>query len=237
MRHLVAFPLLILVLAFGGCAARSARVPPPTFTDVMDVLVEDGIAQPERLRIFKRRQAVRLLKGVQLNAQGERAQQAAYLMGVLKHQRKQNRELLLHALNYCIDSDDVCAQQNALYLVDLYNRGDAGALKPLLRAGLRAQGGAADALGAFYGNLILDNPHWFLKEAERALTVDEQKVIAGVTARGVRSGTGVVRMTRAMQRDLERDLRKMSDSRKEKLRPAAATWLAELEAMPLAPTE
>ena len=227
MRRLLPLGLVLLV----GCAKARPPVPPPQFEDVVEYLAPGGIAEPARLRGLPKQRARALLVEAQTSAKDLRAVNVAYLLVLLRHERKENRARLLTGMQSCWqDGAAGCQPQAASYLADLAEHGDSSLLKPLLEAGRHDAPALAQPLGEFYGARLLDEPREFLGRI-RKWPVEEQRRLAALAAGAERRGTSGG-LSPAMRRDVMRDLEAITRRRRDKLKPVARLFLDAFTAQP-----
>lgn len=220
MRRLLPLALLLLV----ACAKPRPPVPPPQFSDVVDYLAPGGVVEPARLSALPKQRARALLLAAQPQASGRRAVNIAYLLVLLRHERKQNRARLLQAMQSCWqDSAAACEPVAAGYLAALADRGDTRLLRPLLAAGAHDAPALAAPLGEFYAGRLLDDPRAFLS-ALRKRPPQEQKKIAALAAAAPRRGSSGG-LSPAMRRDVVRDLEAITRRKRDRLKPVAQLFL------------
>ena len=215
-------PLALLLLA--GCAKPRPPVPPPQFSDVVDYLAPGGIAEPARLRGLPKKRARALLLDAQPQAAGRRAVHIAYLLALLRHERKENRARLLSAMQSCWqDPATECEPLAARYLAQLAAHGDSRLLPPLLDAGTHDAPALAQPLGEFYGDLLLDDPRAFLARVRKLPAAGQRRIAALAAAAPRRDASGG--LSPAMRRDVMRDLEAITRRKRDKLAPAARIFL------------
>lgn len=117
----------------------------------------------------------------QPDASGGRARDIAYALAVFGAEYQSNRDYLLHLLSGCLSrpkessEDDTCNAELLDYVTNLYWRGDAGLLAPLLEiADERTD--VIGEIGYFYGNL-LDRQLSHALKGMSALSVEKQQTI------------------------------------------------------------
>lgn len=216
-------PLALMLLA--GCAKPRLPVPPPQFSDVVEYLAPGGVVEPARLTALPKRRARALLVEAQPTAKDLRAVNIAYLLVLLRHERKENRARLLQAMQSCWqDSAAGCEPLAASYLCALADRGDTRLLKPLLDAGTHDAPALAQPLGEFYGARLLDDPRAFLSRI-RKWPAEEQRRIAVLAAAAPRRKPASGGLSPAMRRDVVRDLEAITQRRRDQLKPVARIFL------------
>jgi hypothetical protein len=227
MRRLLPLALLLVI----GCAKPRPHVPPPQFSDVVDYLAPGGVAEPARLRGLPKKRARALLLDAQPQATGRRAVNIAYLLVLLRHDRKENRARLVSAMQSCwLDPAARCEPLAARYLAELAAHGDSRLLPPLLDAGTRDAPALAAPLGEFYGDLLLDDPRAFLARIRKWPAADQRRIAALAAAAPRRGASGG--LSPAMRRDVMRDLEAITRRKRDKLTPAARIFLAAFASAP-----
>jgi hypothetical protein len=229
MRRLLPLALLFVLLLMAGCSrSRRPPVPPPQFDDVVEFLAPGGIAEPARLSALSKKRARALLLEAQPAASGRRATNVAYLLMLLRHDSKKNRERLLQAMQSCWQGPAAgCDPGAAGYLATLAERGDTRVTRHLLDAAALAPAELAAPLGEFYGARLLDDPRGFLASI-RKRPPEEQRKIAVLAAAAPRRGSSGG-LSLAMRRDVQRDLEAILKRKREKLKPLARIFLDALQ--------
>jgi hypothetical protein len=121
------------------------------------------------------------LRKEQPTAEGPRAMDIAFALAVFQYDYQANRGLLLKRLDECLadkpdsDDDDSCDKRLFNELVNLYWRGDASLLQPLLEVADH-EGGATDNAGSFYATL-LDQRTAIALEAIEKLPDEKQRSV------------------------------------------------------------
>lgn len=216
---LLAFALL---LAAGCARPRRSSVPPPQFEDVVEFLAPGGVAEPARLTALPRKRAVALLVEAQAAATGERAEHVAYLLALLRHDYKTNRERLALTLASC-GAGGACQPLSARYLAELASRGDRDAERALLAAAASAARQLAEPLGVFFADRLLSDLRPFLEKV-RKLPYEQQRRVAELAAAAPRRGSSGG-LSAAMRRDVMADLERITHRRRDRLKPVATTFL------------
>jgi len=99
------------------------------------------------------------LRKEQPTAKGPRAMDIAFALAVFQSDYQANRDILIKRLHECValqpdsEDDDSCDTRLFRELVNLYWRGDASLLQPLLEVADQ-EGGATDNAGSFYATLL-----------------------------------------------------------------------------------
>jgi hypothetical protein len=93
-----------------------------------------------------------------------------------------------------------CSEDTAVYLIDLYEKGDRTVLKSLLDAGRTSDGALSEVLGDFYADILVQRPRTFL-EGLRFRPKKEQGSLCWLAAARDGSGMGADEI-----RDVRRNL-------------------------------
>lgn len=121
------------------------------------------------------------LEQEQLRASGGRARDIAYGLAVFGIRYEQNRDYLLQLLNTCLSrskessEDDICDGTLLDYVTNLYWRGDADLLEPLLKIADPRKDVLHD-VGIFYAD-VLDGRPAAIPDNMKNLPVDKQRMI------------------------------------------------------------
>lgn len=181
--------------------------------DIVETLLPDGVADHKLLPRFRRALAVNALRQEQVKATGRRATGIAFLLAYLKYEYTPNRKRVVEALQRCllrsvkIDCDN---ENTAAYIIELFERGDPGLLRPLIDAGPISDGALTAMLGPFYGEVFQKNSVLMLQTLAK-LSKKDQRRIGFLAATGDGSGLGSNKMIRGIQMNLGRYARETDD--------------------------
>lgn len=131
--------------------------------------------------------AVMALVHEQPNASEERARDIAYSLAVFGEDYQRNRDYLLELLNVCVSKLKVSAEDNVCdgdlldYITNLYWRGDAELLAPLLEVA-DDRPDVISEIGYFYGDLLDRRPEAALKGMAE-LSVEKQQTICALAGK------------------------------------------------------
>jgi len=177
--------------------------------DVVRALLPDGAVR--RLVIPKpseKEKIIHQLKAAQATAQGERAQQVAFLLAVLGGDYDRNRDYLLWVMKGCEvpEIKHGCSDMTGDYLIYLYQHGHPEILPPLLSSSVNDYNAAgSESLGMFFSQLVVNSPKDFL-DALRSFPASTQRRMCSMA--GVAGGGG---MTPADLGKARSQLGKMND--------------------------
>lgn len=124
------------------------------------------------------------LREEQPAASGERARDVAYALAVFRVDHQQNRDYLVQLLTACLSrpkessEDEVCDGKLLLYVTNLYWRGDAELLGPLLQMADSREDVIGD-IGRFYANLLDRQPIATLS-GMRNVSADKRRTICSL---------------------------------------------------------
>jgi hypothetical protein len=177
---------VLMLLSLSGAFAQRA----PEKPDIIERLMPGGV--PTRLRLpteADRPRAIQRLKVVQAESSGKRAQQAAFLLAVLRSDYAANRHYLLVSLRGCIATPPRdCDEDTAAFVAALYRRGDHSLLPQLMKIGPSSDGALSEFLGNFYADVLVGQPQSFVT-ALRPFAPLAQRSICDVA--GGRDGGGM----------------------------------------------
>jgi hypothetical protein len=158
VRFVLAF-LLSATVAIQTASSQRAQ-------DIVERLMPEGL--PDRLVLpapAEKSATARQLRQAQAAAHGARAQRVAFLLPTLGSDYERNRDYLLWALEGCRFEEikRSCDDLTPENLVDLYKRGHAEILGPLLRIGLNSYNAAgSEFVGDFAATVVAKTPAEFL---------------------------------------------------------------------------
>ena len=133
------------------------------------------------------------LRKEQTRVSGARARNIAYALAVFGSDYKTNRDYLLKLMGACLarpkesSEDDVCDSTLLDYLTNLYWRGDATLLNPLLQMADSRRDVIID-IGTFYADLLDRSPVAMLQQLG-TLSVDQQEKVCQLAEDDLRGGT------------------------------------------------
>jgi hypothetical protein len=177
--------------------------------DVVSALLPEGAVR--RLVMPKppeKEKVIHQLKAAQVTAQGERAQQVAFLLAALGADYERNRDYLLWVMKGCEvpEIKQGCSDMTGEYLAYLYQHGHPEILGPLMSATVNDYNAAgAEFLGGFLADLVVGSPNDFL-DAVRSFPASTQQKICSLA--GVADGGG---MAPAALRKVRNQLGRMND--------------------------
>ncbi|MGD0294068.1 MAG: hypothetical protein ABSB30_09455 [Terracidiphilus sp.] len=181
IRFKTAAPVVALVLisAF-PLLAQSGQGKPQE--DIVKKLMPNG-GWPTNLPVkpVQRDSIIKKLKVAQGTARAQRAQQVAFLLAALDVEYDKNRDYLFHVLSGCNYPEIryACDESTGYYLIQLYEHGHQEILAPLLKTSIGSYSAAgSEALGEYFGELVLKSPEKFL-EAVSTFPVPTQKKACG----------------------------------------------------------
>ena len=168
--------------------------------DLIATILPDG-AVPKDLKVMPehRERVIKELKRAQATAQGQRAQQVAFILAALKVDYIKNRDYLFHILSGCnypeirYDCDDMTGE----YLIYLYRHGHREILAPLMKTSIGSYNAAgSEGLGADFGEMIQKSPESFLQAVSR-LPVATQRRVCSFAGSGDGGGLGAKGLSQA----------------------------------------
>lgn len=174
--------------------------------DLIAQILPDGTV-PKDLKVMPdhRGRVIKELKRAQATAQGQRAQQVAFILATLNVDYVKNRDYLFHVLSGCnypeirYDCDDMTGE----YLIYLYRHGHTEILAPLLKTSIGSYNAAgSEGLGADFGEMIQKSPESFL-QAVSTLPLATQKQVCSFAGSGDGGGLGAKGLSQA-RRNLHR---------------------------------
>jgi hypothetical protein len=190
------FSLLMLIVVaslYGACqvpkqtSPLNPTQPPKTPEALVDFLLPDNMAYPDRLRQVSRNDAVTALTAAQPSAEGSRADAISYLLVVLDAEASANRLRLIDSLRACARDPENCDDRIISYLGDLFERGDKTVLDPLLDASKVTAPSIVEVLGLTYQDMVSSNPHAVITAISRRSGRD-QRHLCHMIATGDGSG-------------------------------------------------
>lgn len=147
---------------------------PKSAEAIVNFLLPDNVAYPERLPQVSRPDAIAALTNAQSDATGTRADAITYLLVVLGHDKDANRARLTGSVRGCTRDPDNCDDRVISYLGNLFERGDGLVLDPLLDAATTP--GLAEALGSTYDDMIVHDPRTFITAVSRRAEIDQRRL-------------------------------------------------------------
>jgi hypothetical protein len=150
---------------------------------MVDLLLPDNVAYPERLSQMPAAEAVSALTNAQTDATGAQADGIAYLLVILGHDADANRRRLTASISECSSDPENCDDRVIAYAGDLFQRGDALMLEPLLDAAKTPA--LAEILGGTYDDMLARAPRSFMTALSNRPEKEQQRL-----CRMVASGDG-----------------------------------------------
>lgn len=236
MKHSICIlSIASIAVLVSGFAFRSLAVGHATGTEslqnpekIVETLLPDGVADHKLLPRFRRAVAVNALRQEQVKATGRRATGIAFLLAYLNYEYPTNRKRVVDALQGCIQRSvkiDCDNENTAAYMIELFERGDTGLLRPLIDAGPTSDGALTAMLGPFYGEVFQKHPVLMLQTLAKLSKKDQQR-IGFLSATGDGSGLGSNKMIRGIKMNLGRYAKETDNP----LSPIARTCLLGFEA-------
>lgn len=165
--------------------AQNQATAPRSPEGIVNFLLPDNIAYPERLSQVSATDAVAALSKDQADATGTRADAIAFLLILLGHDKDANRGRLVASIRNCTQDPDNCDDRVIAYAGNLYVRGDAQVLDPLLDAAKAP--GLAESLGSTYDDMMASDTRIFITGVSHR-PENEQRRICRIVASGDGAG-------------------------------------------------
>lgn len=166
-------------------AAQNSATAPRSPEAIVNFLLPDNVAYPERLSQLSAAEAISALTKAQADATGTRADAIAYLLIVLGHDADANRTRLIGSIRECSHDPENCDDRVIAYAGNLFQRGNAMMIEPLLDAATTPA--LAEALGGTYDDMIAHDPRVFIAALSRR-SENEQRRLCRMVASGDGSG-------------------------------------------------
>ncbi len=173
------------------------NTPPDTPEGLINYLLPDDSASPEHLSQISRETAIKVLTGAQTDAKGIKADGIAYLLVLLGHEADANRERLLASLRACARDPEPCDDRLISYLGNLFQRGDALVLDPLLEFSKVTDTNLSEVLSSTYQDMLAHDTPGVITAISRRPNQD-QRHICRMIAAGDGSGLPVDTSTELM---------------------------------------